>query len=278
MSAGGLPAPEERGEADGAIDRNTELRGEGVGLRLQALAAAAKEKQPETHDAQHPSRGTPCLAVAYQYAGPEGRYGLNATNHTFMGILDAGSDSRITQCHRLCMDLNDAQPDPATCHTPVFCTIIPPHILDNLAQSDDPERHEPARRTLEHDHVRRTERRAIAARGGLTPASPAPPTTSRTAPSTTPATRRICPARRSAAKPTAPPRTPPSTAPTPVWAPPSSSISRSTAASPSTAPVCRSMRPSTTAGGTTTPSGTASGWSSATVTTTCSRTSPSPST
>ncbi|CAH9414701.1 hypothetical protein SGL43_01710 [Streptomyces globisporus] len=30
---------------------STRLRGEGVGLRLQALAAAAKEKQPETHDA-----------------------------------------------------------------------------------------------------------------------------------------------------------------------------------------------------------------------------------
>ncbi|WJY38193.1 M4 family metallopeptidase [Streptomyces sp. P9-2B-2] len=70
------------------------------------------------------------------------------------------------------MDLNDAQPDPVTGHTPVFCTIIPPHILDNLAQSDDPERHEPARRTLEHDHAARTERRAIAARGGLTPGEP----------------------------------------------------------------------------------------------------------
>ncbi|MFE3885444.1 M4 family metallopeptidase [Streptomyces lydicus] len=70
------------------------------------------------------------------------------------------------------MDLNDAQSDPATGHTPVFCTIIPPHILDNLAQSDDPERHEPARRTLEHDHARRTERRELAARGGLTPGEP----------------------------------------------------------------------------------------------------------
>ncbi|MEE4420482.1 M4 family metallopeptidase [Streptomyces bugieae] len=47
---------------------------------------------------------------------------------------------------------------------PVFCTIIPPHILDNLAQSDDPARHEPARRTLEHDHARRTRRREVAAR------------------------------------------------------------------------------------------------------------------
>ncbi|CAG7628178.1 hypothetical protein SBRY_20441 [Actinacidiphila bryophytorum] len=35
---------------------NADLRGEGVGLRLQALAAAAKEKQPETHDGNDHSR------------------------------------------------------------------------------------------------------------------------------------------------------------------------------------------------------------------------------
>ncbi|GAA1354056.1 hypothetical protein GCM10009612_15680 [Streptomyces beijiangensis] len=37
---------------------NARSRGEGVGLRLQTLAAATKKKQPETHDvrrlAQHP--------------------------------------------------------------------------------------------------------------------------------------------------------------------------------------------------------------------------------
>ncbi|MEU5009463.1 M4 family metallopeptidase [Streptomyces sp. NPDC021749] len=54
---------------------------------------------------------------------------------------------------------------------PVFCTIIPPHILDNLARSDDPARHEPARRTLEHDHLRRTRRREVAARAA-TPGEP----------------------------------------------------------------------------------------------------------
>ncbi|GAA3064945.1 hypothetical protein GCM10020000_55750 [Streptomyces olivoverticillatus] len=37
--------------------RSTGLRGEGVGLRLQALAAAAKEKQHITHGASHLSRG-----------------------------------------------------------------------------------------------------------------------------------------------------------------------------------------------------------------------------
>ncbi|MFE1771151.1 M4 family metallopeptidase [Streptomyces sp. NPDC059008] len=68
------------------------------------------------------------------------------------------------------MDLNKTSKKAAT-STPVFCTIIPPHILDNLAQSDDPARHEPARRTLEHDHLRRTQRRELAARG-LTPGQP----------------------------------------------------------------------------------------------------------
>ncbi|WP_407286527.1 M4 family metallopeptidase [Streptomyces sp. BP-8] len=68
------------------------------------------------------------------------------------------------------MDLNETSKKAAT-STPVFCTIIPPHILDTLAQSDDPARHEPARRTLEHDHLRRTRRRELAARG-LTPGEP----------------------------------------------------------------------------------------------------------
>ncbi|MFI7095326.1 M4 family metallopeptidase [Streptomyces lydicus] len=72
------------------------------------------------------------------------------------------------------MDLNAADRESTTPRTPdhpVFCTIIPPHILDNLAQSDDPDRYEPARRTLEHDHARRTQRRAIAAEG-RTPGEP----------------------------------------------------------------------------------------------------------
>ncbi|MGW1372843.1 M4 family metallopeptidase [Streptomyces sp. NPDC002446] len=68
------------------------------------------------------------------------------------------------------MDSNETSKK-AAAPTPVFCTIIPPHILDNLAQSDDPARHEPARRTLEHDHLRRTRRREIAAEGP-TPGEP----------------------------------------------------------------------------------------------------------
>ncbi|WP_431044533.1 M4 family metallopeptidase [Streptomyces sp. P1-3] len=46
----------------------------------------------------------------------------------------------------------------ATCN-PVFCTIVPPHVLDKLSQADDPVLHEPARRTLERDAVHRTRRR-----------------------------------------------------------------------------------------------------------------------
>ncbi|TXS02667.1 M4 family peptidase [Streptomyces sp. col6] len=42
---------------------------------------------------------------------------------------------------------------------PVFCTIVPPHLLDKLSQSDDPVLANPARRTLEADAARRTRRR-----------------------------------------------------------------------------------------------------------------------
>ncbi|KIZ17392.1 M4 family metallopeptidase [Streptomyces natalensis] len=55
---------------------------------------------------------------------------------------------------------------------PVFCTIIPPHIFDRLAESEDPLHHEPARRALEHDGLLRTRRRVAAARG-LPPTTPA---------------------------------------------------------------------------------------------------------
>ncbi|MFI1352868.1 M4 family metallopeptidase [Streptomyces sp. NPDC020898] len=42
---------------------------------------------------------------------------------------------------------------------PVFCTIIPPHVLDKVAQADDPVLAGPARRTLERDAFQRTHRR-----------------------------------------------------------------------------------------------------------------------
>ena len=46
---------------------------------------------------------------------------------------------------------------------PVFCTIVPPHVLDQLAAADDPASSGPARRTLEHDARERTRRRLTAA-------------------------------------------------------------------------------------------------------------------
>ncbi|MEU6767763.1 M4 family metallopeptidase [Streptomyces sp. NPDC046853] len=48
---------------------------------------------------------------------------------------------------------------------PVFCTIVPPHVLDKLARSQDPAIADPARRTLEHDSLQRTRRRITTVRG-----------------------------------------------------------------------------------------------------------------
>ncbi len=42
---------------------------------------------------------------------------------------------------------------------PVFCTIVPPHVLDALARAEEPALAGPARRTLEHDAYERTHRR-----------------------------------------------------------------------------------------------------------------------
>jgi Zn-dependent metalloprotease len=40
----------------------------------------------------------------------------------------------------------------------VFCTIVPPHLLDRMSRAEDPVVHLPARRTLEHDALQRTRR------------------------------------------------------------------------------------------------------------------------
>ncbi|MFJ8763914.1 M4 family metallopeptidase [Streptomyces clavifer] len=45
---------------------------------------------------------------------------------------------------------------------PVFCTIVPPHLLDKLSQADDPLLAGPARRTLEADGARRHHRQVTA--------------------------------------------------------------------------------------------------------------------
>ncbi|MFJ2414436.1 M4 family metallopeptidase [Streptomyces brevispora] len=63
---------------------------------------------------------------------------------------------------------------PSTQHGfhPVFCTIVPPHVLDKLSQSDDPVLAGPARRTLESDAARRTRRQVMTP--VPTPVAPAP--------------------------------------------------------------------------------------------------------
>ncbi|MFJ6697678.1 M4 family metallopeptidase [Streptomyces sp. NPDC091272] len=56
---------------------------------------------------------------------------------------------------------------------PVFCTIVPPHVLDKLAQAEDPALAGPARRTLEADAAQRTRRRMTTVVGAPA-AAPAP--------------------------------------------------------------------------------------------------------
>ncbi len=56
-------------------------------------------------------------------------------------------------------------PSDHTHHHGVFCTIVPPHVLDRLARADDPALHEPARGTLERDALQRTRRRITTVRG-----------------------------------------------------------------------------------------------------------------
>ncbi|MFI1568663.1 M4 family metallopeptidase [Streptomyces sp. NPDC020490] len=66
---------------------------------------------------------------------------------------------------------------------PVFCTVVPPHVLDRLARHEDPALARPARRTLERDAYERTHRRlttVIGAPAVAPPAEAAPDTPHRT--------------------------------------------------------------------------------------------------
>ncbi|MFF3464999.1 M4 family metallopeptidase [Streptomyces sp. NPDC002619] len=56
---------------------------------------------------------------------------------------------------------------------PVFCTIVPPHVLDKLAQHGDSALADPARRTLERDAYERTHRRLTTVLGAPAVAPPA---------------------------------------------------------------------------------------------------------
>ncbi|TQK44516.1 thermolysin metallopeptidase-like protein [Streptomyces sp. SLBN-118] len=57
---------------------------------------------------------------------------------------------------------------------PVFCTIVPPHVLDKMARAEDPAIADPAARTLEHDALQRTRRRLTTVRGLATSAGRRP--------------------------------------------------------------------------------------------------------
>ncbi|MFJ4684811.1 M4 family metallopeptidase [Streptomyces sp. NPDC091377] len=58
-------------------------------------------------------------------------------------------------------------------HEPIFCTIIPPHVLDQLAQAPEPAVADPARRTLQRDAFERTQRRLTTVIGAPSIATPA---------------------------------------------------------------------------------------------------------
>jgi len=57
-------------------------------------------------------------------------------------------------------------------HEPVFCTVVPPHVLDKIAQHEDTALATPARRTLERDALERTRRRLTTVIGAPTVAPP----------------------------------------------------------------------------------------------------------
>ena len=99
---------------------------------------------------------------------------------------------------------------------------MPPHLLDNLAQSEDPALAEKARRTLERDALERTHRRLTTVIGAPSLAPPKGAAADKPHRTIHDAKhKQACPARRSAARATSPARTPPSTARTPASARPS---------------------------------------------------------
>ncbi|MFI2432078.1 M4 family metallopeptidase [Streptomyces sp. NPDC018693] len=60
-------------------------------------------------------------------------------------------------------------------HEPVFCTVVPPHVLDRLARNDDPALSGPARRTLARDNELRGRRQVTTEfRLAAAPAAKAP--------------------------------------------------------------------------------------------------------
>lgn len=62
----------------------------------------------------------------------------------------------------------------ALIHEPVFCTIVPPHVLDKLAQAEDGAVAGPARRTLQRDAFERTQRRLTTVVGAVAASAAGP--------------------------------------------------------------------------------------------------------
>ncbi|MDX3580552.1 M4 family metallopeptidase [Streptomyces europaeiscabiei] len=58
-------------------------------------------------------------------------------------------------------------------HEPVFCTVVPPHVLDKLSRAEDPALANAARKTLERDAFERTHRRLTTVIGAPAIAAPA---------------------------------------------------------------------------------------------------------
>lgn len=65
----------------------------------------------------------------------------------------------MTHCHIAGMDASHVH------RHPVFCTVVPPHLLDKIARSEDARRADAAQRTLEQDAFLRTRRRVTTVRG-----------------------------------------------------------------------------------------------------------------
>ncbi|EKX67889.1 M4 family peptidase [Streptomyces ipomoeae] len=57
-------------------------------------------------------------------------------------------------------------------HEPIFCTVVPPHVLDKLSRADDSALANAARRTLERDALERTRRRLTTVIGAPAVAAP----------------------------------------------------------------------------------------------------------
>ena len=78
--------------------------------------------------------------------------------------MTARRDKRWTRCDIAWMDVNANSR-----RRGVFCTIVPPHVLDKLSQHEDSALADPARRTLERDALERTRRRITTVRGIAAP-------------------------------------------------------------------------------------------------------------